>query len=284
MKRKDRKGFTLAELLVVVAIIAVLVAIAIPIFTSQLEKSREATDAANIRSQYAEVMTDAITNSNGDVNANHDKYAAIDLKQTKNDWQSTELGTNLNSLFGTDHIIGDGPNKGGIAWVSYDAKDNCAVLHYEGGKGSSDSGNTGGESNNAGSGTGTGGKTDTPQFTGKGIDWDTDIKPLNSYTIEVGKVYSWNGNIYIGARTDTYDKQDMSVKNPDIYSTYYSLCKYTGKTYDISHFTNWDSPCTRGDICKNGDDYYIFNDGGNASWGPLNSQDANRWIKIDFSK
>lgn len=40
-KKKSVSGFTLAELLIVVAIIAVLVAIAIPIFTSQLEKSRE---------------------------------------------------------------------------------------------------------------------------------------------------------------------------------------------------------------------------------------------------
>lgn len=51
--RKNNKGFTLAELLIVVAIIAVLVAIAIPIFTSQLEKSRDATSVANIRSAYA---------------------------------------------------------------------------------------------------------------------------------------------------------------------------------------------------------------------------------------
>jgi type IV pilus assembly protein PilA len=58
---KRNKGFTLAELLIVVAIIGVLVAISIPIFTSQLEKAREATDAANIRSQYAEVMAEAIT-------------------------------------------------------------------------------------------------------------------------------------------------------------------------------------------------------------------------------
>ena len=46
----NRKGFTLAELLIVVAIIAVLVAVAIPIFGSQLEKSREAADLANVRS------------------------------------------------------------------------------------------------------------------------------------------------------------------------------------------------------------------------------------------
>ena len=56
MKKNNNKGFTLAELLIVVAIIAVLVAIAIPVFTTQLEKSREATDISNIRSLYAEVV------------------------------------------------------------------------------------------------------------------------------------------------------------------------------------------------------------------------------------
>lgn len=45
----------MTELRVFVAIIVVLVAISIPIFTSQLEKSKEATDQANIRSAYAEV-------------------------------------------------------------------------------------------------------------------------------------------------------------------------------------------------------------------------------------
>ncbi len=45
----NRKGFTLAELLIVVAIIAVLVAIAIPIFRKNLEKSREAYDIYTMR-------------------------------------------------------------------------------------------------------------------------------------------------------------------------------------------------------------------------------------------
>ena len=58
--KREKNGFTLAELLIVVAIIAVLVAISIPIFTSQLEKSRESTDLANVRAAYAEVMAAAI--------------------------------------------------------------------------------------------------------------------------------------------------------------------------------------------------------------------------------
>ena len=52
-KMQQKSGFTLAELLIVVAIIAVLVAVAIPIFSAQLEKSREETDIANMRSAKA---------------------------------------------------------------------------------------------------------------------------------------------------------------------------------------------------------------------------------------
>ncbi len=56
MKKMNKKGFTLAELLIVVAIIAVLVAIAIPVFSAQLYKSQAATDEANIRSKYSEAV------------------------------------------------------------------------------------------------------------------------------------------------------------------------------------------------------------------------------------
>ena len=78
-----KKGFTLAELLVVVAIIAVLVAIAIPIFSSQLEKAREATDAANLRAAYAEVSADAVLND-----GSSEKVKTVDQKQTKADWKT----------------------------------------------------------------------------------------------------------------------------------------------------------------------------------------------------
>lgn len=63
-KKMNKKGFTLAELLIVVAIIAVLVAISIPIFTTQLEKSRDAVSVANIRAAYAEAQTAVLSNGN----------------------------------------------------------------------------------------------------------------------------------------------------------------------------------------------------------------------------
>lgn len=53
-----KRGFTLMELLIVVAIIAILVAIAIPTITSSLHKAKEAADMANVRAYYATLQSD----------------------------------------------------------------------------------------------------------------------------------------------------------------------------------------------------------------------------------
>ena len=82
--KKNKKGFTLAELLIVVAIIAVLVAISIPIFNAQLEKSREAVDAANIRAAYAEAMSDYLANDSQTATATVDE-----VKQHTDTWTIT---------------------------------------------------------------------------------------------------------------------------------------------------------------------------------------------------
>lgn len=60
IKKMNKKGFTLAELLIVVAIIGVLVAISIPVFTQQLQKSRLAANQANARAAYAAALTRGI--------------------------------------------------------------------------------------------------------------------------------------------------------------------------------------------------------------------------------
>ena len=57
---RHKQGFTLMEMLIVVAVIAVLIAVAIPFFSSSLHKSRVATDWANVRSAYAEMQADYI--------------------------------------------------------------------------------------------------------------------------------------------------------------------------------------------------------------------------------
>ena len=58
--RENKKGFTLAELLIVVAIIGVLVAVSIPIFTAQLSKARLATNQANARAAKAAAVAEIL--------------------------------------------------------------------------------------------------------------------------------------------------------------------------------------------------------------------------------
>ena len=59
-KANNKKGFTLAELLIVVAIIGILVAVSMPILTNQLNKSKEATDNANLRAAKAAAVAEAL--------------------------------------------------------------------------------------------------------------------------------------------------------------------------------------------------------------------------------
>ena len=112
----SRKGFTLAELLIVVAIIAVLVAVAIPVFGSQLEKSREAADLANVRAAYAKVLTEA----------NMGIYNEPVTVKLKYDWQSADVIT----IGGISHSVKEGdtenwigiPGANGECQISFDQK------------------------------------------------------------------------------------------------------------------------------------------------------------------
>lgn len=58
----NKKGFTLVEMLVVIAIIAVLVAIIVPTAVGATKKASAAADAANLRSVLAEINVWYLTN------------------------------------------------------------------------------------------------------------------------------------------------------------------------------------------------------------------------------
>ena len=117
--KKSREGFTLAELLIVIAIIAVLVAVAIPVFGGQLEKSREAADLANVRAAYAKVLTEANMGI-------YNEPVTVKLKQKQYDWQSADVIT----IGGISHSVKDGdtenwigiPGANGECQISFDQK------------------------------------------------------------------------------------------------------------------------------------------------------------------
>ena len=115
--KQNKNGFTLMEMLIVIAIIAVLIAVAIPVFASQLEKTREATDLANVRSAYAQVSTEALL---GDP----ETTVTVDLKQKQADWQSVDPV----NIGGIVHSKSQGDT---VNWIGVAEPNGTCVVSYK---------------------------------------------------------------------------------------------------------------------------------------------------------
>lgn len=62
-KKKDNKGFTLVELVIVIAILAILVGLLAPQYTKYVEKSRKSADATNMDELVKAVQVYAVDNA-----------------------------------------------------------------------------------------------------------------------------------------------------------------------------------------------------------------------------
>ena len=97
---------------------AVLVAIAIPVFTTQLEKSREATDMSNVRAAYAEVIANYLSNGAKVKTSGEGKTTAtVTARQTVSGWQNTENGKLQIRVDGVESTISFDAKKAGSTWT-----------------------------------------------------------------------------------------------------------------------------------------------------------------------
>lgn len=115
--KQNRNGFTLMEMLIVIAMIAVLIIIAIPVFASQLEKAREAADLANVRSAYAQVSEEVML-------GNPNTIVTVNLTQKEADWQSMEPV----NIGGITHSKNQGDT---VNWKGTVAPNGTCVVSYE---------------------------------------------------------------------------------------------------------------------------------------------------------
>ena len=101
--KKNKKGFTLAELLIVVAIIGVLVAISIPIFTSQLRKARVAVNQANARAGEAAAYAAYLEDPSYDIIAYDIRSGRV--KKSKSTSTVKEKDLNINGTYNPEYNI-----------------------------------------------------------------------------------------------------------------------------------------------------------------------------------
>lgn len=126
--KESVQGFTLVELIIIVAILGVLVAILAPAYTKYIEKSREATDLANAKSAYNELMINIAEKEETP------EPITFGLKQTISGWQSplpiTVGGASFDGT-NTDNWVGT-PGRNGTCVVSYD-KNKGVIFTWSGG-------------------------------------------------------------------------------------------------------------------------------------------------------
>ena len=109
-------------------------------------------------------------------------------------------------------------------------------------------------------------------------DWNSITGNNSSYSIVSGMIYSYNEKIYFGTQNYIVDQSQVSNGNPDVFTEWYKMAQFTGKVWDINDFSSGRNDLNRGDLCKFGNDYYVFKDGGTYSEGPEKS--PNQWTKI----
>ncbi len=93
--KKRQNGFTLMEMLIVVAVIAVLAAVAIPVISKNVHKSQEMADVANVRAYFAYLQADYMSTGECLPGISDDWYSSMSDTIVYPDGKTVKLKTGI---------------------------------------------------------------------------------------------------------------------------------------------------------------------------------------------
>ena len=243
MRNSNSKGFTLIELVIVIVILATLAAIMVPIYISYVEKSRQSVCLANREELTREIYIEYRLGN----------YASL-----------SDSFTSVYSSYGAKKICPDG---GDYTWVSDTSTTGHVVCSYHDVTGSS------GNSSSVYPGTAS---VVQPNL------WPTDNSFQNSWSsvsMSPSGIFLYtDGNYYVVTKDITLTKSQASSGPSGAAYSWYATQKLTGNIVTYSNNSEQKSTLSRGDICKVGNDYYVYIDGGSYAFGPNVS--SRQWYKL----